>query len=231
MSQSSPVITIDGPSGAGKGTVARCVAEKLGWHILDSGAIYRVLGVAALQNNVALDNEGDLAALAHRLDVRFQPNPDGEGLLTLLADDDISLTIRSEEAGMAASNVAALPQVRQALLAFQQSFAQTPGLVADGRDMGTVVFQNAGLKVFLTASVEARAKRRQKQLIEKGLDGNLARLSEAIQARDEADMGRKTAPLKAADDAVLIDSTHLTIDQVMAQILDLALQRFNLVTS
>ena len=220
-----PVIAIDGPGGAGKGTAAHQLAVTLGWHILDSGAIYRVLGLAALRRGIEPENEHGLVELALALDVDFVPNAEKAGLNTILDGDDVSKDIRSEEAGMMASKVARLSEVRSALLERQRGFARTPGLVADGRDMGTVVFPNAPLKVYLTASVEARAKRRYDQLIAQGLSGNLARLSEAIRARDEADMNRAVAPLKPADDAIQVDSTEMSIDEVGDLLFKLASER------
>ncbi len=220
-----PVVAIDGPSGAGKGTAAYRLAKHLGWHILDSGMIYRVLGLASIRHTVDADDESKLAQLALDLDVEFRPDPEAGAVLTYLDDKDVTLELRSEEAGAMASRVAAFPSVRSALLARQRGFEKMPGLVADGRDMGTVVFPNAPLKVYLTASVAARAKRRYDQLIEKGLDGNLARLSEAIAARDEADMNRAVAPLKPAEDAVIIDSTDIGIEAVCEKLLQLVSER------
>lgn len=217
------VIAIDGPSGAGKGTIAHRIASQLGWHLLDSGMIYRVLGLASIQKGVNPNSEADLARLAQVLDVVFQP--DAGGSLVFLEGGDVTLELRSEEAGMMASKVAAVPAVRAALMERQRGFAQSPGLVADGRDMGTVVFPNAPLKIYLTASVEARAKRRYEQLIAKGLSGNLARLSEDIAARDEADMSRPVAPLRPADDAIVVDSTSMSIDQVTGLVLELISER------
>ena len=219
------VIAIDGPGGAGKGTAAKRVATALGWHILDSGMIYRLLGLASLRKNIDSADVDTLAALARDMDVRFEARGDAEGLIARLDDEDVTDQIRSEEAGMMASVVAALAPVRTALMERQRAFLAPPGLVADGRDMGTVVFEKAPLKVFLTASVEARAKRRYDQLISKGLNGNLARLSEAIAARDEADMNRTVAPLLPADDAVQIDSTNMGIEAVSERILELAAER------
>lgn len=225
-----PVITIDGPSGSGKGTIAHRVADRLGFHVLDSGALYRLLGAAAHRHAVALENEAALEVLAAHLDVQFLAGEGGEGVI-MLEGEDVSREIRTEEAGRAASQVAALPKVRQALLARQQAFRELPGLVADGRDMGTVVFPGAELKVFLTASAQARAERRYKQLLEKGFDASLAALIEDIESRDARDSQRTVAPLRPADDAMLLDSTDLGIDAVVARVLEAAaskpeLQRF-----
>jgi len=221
MSNSSvPVITIDGPSGVGKGTTAQRIASHLGWHLLDSGAIYRVLAEAARQQGVALDDEPALVQLAESLDVRFVADPDTAEIQILLEGHEVSEAVRSEASGQAASQVAALPAVRTALLARQRSFRRSPGLVADGRDMGTVVFPNAPLKVFLSASPQERAQRRYKQLIKKGMDANLASLIETLAERDARDRDRACAPLQAATDALLIDTTALSIDAVVARILD-----------
>lgn len=209
----SQVITIDGPSGSGKGTVTAEVAAALGWHVLDSGALYRVLALAAGQAAVAADDEAGLQALAIRLPVSFT-----EGRIWL-DGQDISSDIRNETVGAVASQIAALPGVREGLLQRQQDFRQEPGLVADGRDMGTVVFTDAPLKVFLTASAEERARRRYLQLKEAGLSVSLPALVEEIRARDERDMNREVAPLKPADDAIVLDSTTLTIEQVVERIL------------
>ncbi|MFP1684496.1 (d)CMP kinase [Alloalcanivorax sp. C16-1] len=213
-----PVITIDGPVSSGKGTVARQVATGLGWHLLDSGALYRVLGLHAERRGVALDDEMRLVDLAEQLPVEFR---EGEGdTAVLLEGEDVGQIIREERVGELASQVAVLQPVRDALFARQRAFAQRPGLVADGRDMGTVVFRDAPLKVFLTASAEERARRRLGQLKEKGFDANLATLIEDIRTRDERDMQRAVAPLKPAPDAVEIDSTELSVDQVVERILD-----------
>ncbi|MFB9066562.1 (d)CMP kinase [Pseudofulvimonas gallinarii] len=213
-----PVLAIDGPSGSGKGTVAKRVAEALGWHLLDSGALYRAVGLLALDRGIPLDDADALAALALRLPISFQPA--GEGVSVHLEGRPRDADLRTEDTGAAASAVAAVPAVRDALLARQRDFRQAPGLVADGRDMGTVVFPDAPYKVYLTASAEERAQRRHKQLMEKGVATTLAALLEEIQARDARDMGRSVAPLKAADDALRIDSTGMSIGQVVKAVLD-----------
>ncbi|AFI84165.1 (d)CMP kinase [Methylophaga nitratireducenticrescens] len=211
-----PVLTIDGPSGSGKGTLAQQMAEKLGWHYLDSGAIYRVLAQAALKHQIDLTDETALAVIAGQLDVQFVLK-DGQ-LQVVLEGEDVSLLIRSEQAGNAASKVAAFPAVRSALLQRQRDFCQSPGLVTDGRDMGTVVFPDAPYKVFLTASAEVRAERRYKQLKEKGIDSNLSDLVAEISERDERDTQREVAPLRPADDAVILDSTQLGIKAVLEKV-------------
>jgi cytidylate kinase len=212
-----PVIAIDGPSGSGKGTVSRLLAERLGWHYLDSGSLYRVLALAACREGVELGEEKRLAALARRLKLSFEEDH-GE-LRVLLEDADATEDIRTEEAGEAASQVASLPLVRAALLERQRDFARSPGLVADGRDMGTVVFPAAGFKVFLTASPEERARRRHKQLKDKGISVSLPALAKEIAERDERDANRSVAPLRPARDARLLDSTGVTAEQVVEQIL------------
>lgn len=212
----APVLTIDGPSGSGKGTLAQRMAEKLGWHYLDSGAIYRVLALAALKHTIDLTDERALAVLAEKLNVQFLL---AQGQLQVMLEDvDVSLLIRSEQAGNAASKVAALPAVRAALLQRQRDFRQAPGLVTDGRDMGTVVFPDAPFKVFLTASVEVRAQRRYKQLKEKGIGSNLCDLIAEISERDERDTQRQVAPLRPAADAVILDSTQLGIEAVLERV-------------
>jgi len=218
MQESIPVITIDGPSGAGKGTVARIVAEQLGWHLLDSGAIYRVLAVAAQHHNISVEDEASLLPVAAHLDVQFQICSEGEGKV-ILEGEDVSNVIRTEEIGALASKVAAFPRVREALLRRQRAFKVAPGLVADGRDMGTVVFVDAAIKVFLTASAEERAQRRFNQLKDKGFDVKIGRLLDDIRLRDERDQNRKVAPLVAAKGALIIDSTELSIDEVVSKIL------------
>lgn len=211
-----PVLTIDGPSGSGKGTIAQLMAKELGWHYLDSGAIYRVLAQAAIKHQVELDDEQALAELAADLNVVF--SIEEEQLIVLLEGDDVSILIRSEQAGNAASKVAALPAVRAALLQRQRDFCLSPGLVTDGRDMGTVVFPHAEYKVFLTASAEERAQRRYKQLKEKGIESNLSDLITEISERDVRDSERAVAPLKPADDALLLDSTAMGIDAVFERV-------------
>jgi len=211
-----PVLTIDGPSGSGKGTIAQLLAKELGWHYLDSGALYRVLAQAAIKHHVDLDNEQKLAVMAHELDLVF--SLDNDTLKVMLEGEDVSTIIRSEQAGNAASKVAALPLVRAALLERQRAFRQLPGLVTDGRDMGTVVFPDANYKVFLTASAEVRAERRHKQLKEKGIESKLSDLISEISERDSRDSQREVAPLRAADDALQLDSTSLGIDAVYKQV-------------
>lgn len=218
MQESIPVITIDGPSGAGKGTVARIVAEQLGWHLLDSGAIYRVLAVAAQHHQIGVDDEESLLPVASYLDVQFQICSEGDGKV-ILEGEDVSNAIRTEEIGALASKVAAFPRVREALLRRQRAFKVSPGLVADGRDMGTVVFSDAPIKVFLTASAEERAQRRFNQLNEKGFNVKIGRLLDDIRLRDERDQNRKVAPLVPAEGALIIDSTELSIDEVVGKIL------------
>lgn len=213
-----PVITIDGPVSSGKGTIARELAIRLGWHLLDSGALYRVLGLYADRLGVSLDDEQALVPLAQQLPVRFVER-DGDTQV-ILEDEDVSRCIRTEEVGDLASKVAVFQPVRNALLTRQQAFAEGPGLVADGRDMGTVVFTGAPLKIFLTASAEERARRRYNQLKEKGFGATLAALVEDIRSRDERDMNREVAPLRPADDALVVDSTSLTVPQVVDRILD-----------
>ncbi|MDZ7643722.1 MAG: (d)CMP kinase [Woeseiaceae bacterium] len=213
-----PVIAIDGPSGSGKGTIARRVAAALGWHLLDSGALYRLLALAARKDGIALDDEPALASLAGRLPVRFATGADGEEAIWL-GEDEVSAAIRTEQAGRGASAVAALPAVRKALLGLQRGFRTAPGLVADGRDMGTLVFADAPLKVFLTASPEERARRRHKQLNDKGLGVSLAALSRDIAARDRQDSEREVAPLRPAEDARILDSSDLSIDDVTDKVL------------
>jgi 3-phosphoshikimate 1-carboxyvinyltransferase/cytidylate kinase len=216
-----PVITIDGPVGSGKGTIARRVAGALGWHLLDSGALYRLVALAAGKRGVDLDDAEALAALASRLDVRFGSTSTGDERIWL-ENEDVTAQIRTEECGAGASAVAALVPVREALFGLQRSFLKPPGLVADGRDMGTQVFADAGLKVFLTASADERAVRRHKQLKDKGIDVSLAALSRDIEERDRRDSERSVAPLKPAEDARILDSTGISIEDITAAVLDWA---------
>jgi cytidylate kinase len=218
------VIAIDGPSGSGKGTVARRVAEALGWRLLDSGALYRLVALAGAARGLSSSDEPGHAAVAATLDAQFEPHATGERVL--LGGRDVTRDLRDEATGSMASVVAAMPAVRSALLERQREYAVPPGLVADGRDMGTVVFPAAGLKVFLTATADERALRRYKQLKEKGLTASLAGLSQEIRARDQRDEGRSAAPLRAAEDAVTIDSTGMPVDAVVARVLELARERF-----
>ena len=211
------VVTIDGPSGSGKGTIAALLARELGWAFLDSGALYRLTALAALNQGVDFADTAALAVVATTLDVQFLPAEDG--LVILLAGERVGDSLRTEEVGAMASRVAALPAVRAALLQRQRDFARHPGLVADGRDMGTVVFPDATVKVFLTASAEERAKRRFEQLHRKGINASFDRLLADIQARDERDSQRTVAPLKPADDAIILDSTQMTIQEVFTAVM------------
>jgi cytidylate kinase len=220
-----PVIAIDGPSGSGKGTVARRVARHFGWHLLDSGALYRLVALAGMQSKVSATDIAGHARLAAVLDVRFGMDETGEEQV-LLEGTDVTRELRAEATGEAASRVAAWPEVRSALLGRQRAFARLPGLVADGRDMGSIVFQDSGLKIFLTASPEERAHRRYKQLKEKGLSGSLAALSAEIAERDRRDTTRVVAPLIAVPDAIIVDSTALSIEEVVGRVIQLARERF-----
>jgi cytidylate kinase len=211
---SAAVVTIDGPSGAGKGTIGRVLASRLGWHLLDSGALYRLVAYAGVQQGLAADDRPGHARLAQALDFRFGARPDGSELI-LLDGIDVTPGIRSEASGMGASRVAAWPEIRAALLARQRAFARAPGLVADGRDMGTIVFPAAALKIFLVATPEERALRRYNQLKGKDSGVSLAALSHEIAARDRQDATRAVAPLVPAGDAVVIDSTGLTVAEVV----------------
>jgi cytidylate kinase len=214
-----PVITIDGPSGSGKGTIASRVASELSYHLLDSGALYRILGIATLKHGVALNNEPELAKLAKSLDIAFGEN--GSGSVSL-DGDDVSLEIRSDRGSDMASRVGAIPAARDALFERQLAFLQPPGLVADGRDMGTVVFPDAEVKIYLTASPEERARRRYKQLIGKGIDAILPALLRELKERDERDSKREVSPLVPAEDALVLDTTDLSIDEVVEEVLNQA---------
>jgi cytidylate kinase len=218
-----PVIAIDGPSGSGKGTIARRVARALDWHLLDSGALYRLVALQAHKEGQMDASEESLAAIAAGLDARFDSDEAGEERVWL-GDSEVSAELRTEECGRLASHVAALPMVREALLGLQRGFRTAPGLVADGRDMGTAVFPDARLKVFLTATAGERAKRRYKQLKDKGIDVSLPALSRDIEDRDRRDSERSVAPLRPAEDARLLDSSNLTIDEVTQTVLDWALE-------
>ena len=218
-----PVMTIDGPSGAGKGTLCKAIAEKLQWHLLDSGAIYRVLALAALHHRVDISSEEALVPIAAHLDVRFL-SVDGE-LQVILEGEEVTSEIRTQDVSNTASKVAAFPRVREALLRRQRAFKEAPGLIADGRDMGTVVFPEAAVKIFLDASAEERAERRMLQLQEKGFSVNFERLLSEIKERDDRDRNRAVAPLVPAADALVIDSTGMTIGQVIDMSLEYARSR------
>ena len=221
------LITIDGPSGSGKGTVCHILAKKLNWHLLDSGALYRILAFAALQEKIDLDDQKRLAELALNLEVSFVSN--GVGVDTLLAGENVGDKLRTETVAQAASQVASIQVVRDALLARQKAFYQAPGLIADGRDMGTVVFPDAPVKVFLDASAQERAQRRFNQLQDKGFSVSIAQILSEIKERDFRDRNRAVAPLRPADDALVIDSTSLTIDEVVNKVLELTKLKLNLI--
>jgi cytidylate kinase len=218
------IITVDGPSGSGKGTVSRILAKQLGFHYLDSGALYRLLGLVAVRHGIDIGLNSDLTHLAENMDVRFEALPNGHNRV-LLEGEDVTQELRTEETGALASQVAAIPSVRNALLTRQQQFAKSPGLVADGRDMGTKVFPDAQLKVFLTASIKERANRRYKQLLEQGENVSLRALEELVRSRDERDMNRKASPLAIATDAVEVDTSDISIQQAVDRLLNLAILR------
>ena len=221
----APVLAIDGPGGSGKGTVGQILAQRLGWHFLDSGALYRAVGVVAKRENISFDDPPALAHLATSMRIRFIPQTDGSAATVLLNGEDIGDLLRTEESGKLASIVAALPEVRRALLQKQHSFRQPPGLVADGRDMGSTVFPDAVLKVFLTATPEIRTQRRYKQLIDKGFDVNLPRLLDEIRERDARDAGRAVSPLKPAEDACILDTSQLDISGVVERVYGMLQER------
>ncbi len=223
MSDHVPVLTLDGPSGVGKGTICLRVAAELGWHILDSGSLYRLTALFA-ERNSSLNNTPQLIEIARKLDVKYTAESDH--LKISLGDEDVTDAIRVEGVGNLASKIAPIPELREALLDRQRAFATAPGLVADGRDMGSVVFPHAELKIFLTASAEERAKRRYKQLKDKGIDANLPQLVIELQARDKRDSTRVTSPLVAAEDAVTIDTTSMSIEEVFSEVMRWAKTRF-----
>ena len=214
-----PVIAVDGPGGSGKGTITTRLARHLGWHFLDSGALYRLTALVVMKRQAPLDDESMLGEIAANLDIRFETN--GANVITWLEGENVSDRLRSEETGVMASKIAVIPAVRKALTSRQRRFRQAPGLVADGRDMGTVIFPDADIKIFLTASAEIRAQRRYKQLKDKGESVNLTRLFKEIKARDLRDQSRSIAPLRPAENAVIIDSTELSIDEVFNKIVSL----------
>lgn len=233
--QDIPVLTIDGPSGSGKGTIVQHVSQKLGWHLLDSGALYRLVAYGSQKNQVSFEDEAAIANYAANLDVEFklvdaESGKNTKELTIILEGEVVGPELRTETTGNAASIVAAMPQVREALLQRQRDFRQMPGLVADGRDMGTTVFPDAKAKIFLTASAEERAQRRYKQLKDKGIGGNLAALLQDIRRdineRDERDSQRSASPLKPAEDAIIIDTSDLSIEQVVEQVLAICEERF-----
>lgn len=215
------VLTIDGPSGVGKGTVARIVAQTKGWHLLDSGAIYRAFALAVDARGVDITDEPQLEKIAQELDLEFKTQEGNELVSVFLDGKDVSKVLRTEQTGEMASKIASIGVVRSALLARQQGFATAPGLVADGRDMGTTVFPNAKFKVYLTASAQERANRRLKQLQNQGSEGIISQILAEVEARDERDSSRKHSPLKPAEDALVIDTTNLSIDEVITQVMNL----------
>lgn len=221
----STVITVDGPSGSGKGTICRLLSQKLGWNLLDSGALYRLTALAARHHGVDLDDVEALQVLAAHLDVRFVASVDDSDVQIFLEGEEVTKAIRAEDVGLDASKVAAIQPVRSALLSRQRDFAQAPGLIADGRDMGTVVFPDAVLKIYLDASAEERAQRRYKQLIDKGVGASLEDILQDLRARDDRDMNRSAAPLKPAEDAIRLDSTSMSIDEVLSAVLEEARHR------
>tara|TARA_B110000977_G_scaffold156147_1_gene198676 strand:+ start:978 stop:1643 length:666 start_codon:yes stop_codon:yes gene_type:complete len=216
-----PVLTIDGPSGVGKGTVANIMAHELKWNLLDSGAIYRAFALAASKQNIKIDNTDELLKLASNLDLKFESDPSNNKLSIYLDNIEVSADLRTEETAELASKFAMIGPLRESLLIRQQKFKQPPGLVADGRDMGTVVFESAPFKVFLTANVEERAQRRLKQLHDNGIAGILSQTLEEVQKRDERDASRKHSPLIASKDALVIDTSNLTINEVVAKVMAL----------
>ena len=221
------VITIDGPTASGKGTITRLIAQRLGWHILDSGALYRLVALAAQKHSIALDDIESLQPLAAHLDVEFVAGEGADEMAVLLEGEDVTRELRAETTGNGASKVAALPVVREALLERQRAFLQEPGLIADGRDMGTVVFPDALVKIFLTASAEERARRRYNQLKDKGLGVTMRSLLDEIAERDERDRSRAASPLVPAEDAVELDTSELSIDEVVDRLWQLCQVRLN----
>lgn len=220
MSKLIPVLTIDGPSGSGKGSISKRVAGKLGWHYLDSGALYRALGIAAIKNKIDIDNENALAELVDKIEFQFKRTEQGHWVV-LLNGEEVQDQLQTEEVGDIASKIAVFTKVRQGLLAKQRAFQKTPGLVADGRDMGSVVFPEALHKVYLTASADERGKRRYNQLIGKGINANLADVIQDIEQRDVRDKNRTSSPLVVSEGAVYIDSSFNTIDEVVQQVLNI----------
>ncbi len=216
-----PVLTLDGPSGVGKGTVASIIAQKLDWHLLDSGAIYRAFAIVASNNDIKIDNIDGLLKLANNFDISFKLNFNNEPLNVYLNNVEVSSELRTEKTAALASQFAKIESLRKTLLVKQRQFKKLPGLVADGRDMGTVVFPDAPFKVFLTAEVEERAKRRLKQLQETGIAGNISHTLAEVQKRDERDVNRQHSPLKPAKDALVIDTTNLTINEVITKVMAL----------